>query len=188
MDIFKQGLKKSDKFNALNHGDCWNNNILFRYDETGAPVEVMLVDLQGMRMASVAADLSYFLYSSFTGGVRKSNLKFFMETYYDSFCSVLRAAQVPIPFSLEELIVEFRNKMILGCISGMILAPIVLSEEEDVQAFFDMTEENMDTNNRERQEKILKMSKREGGQLQDRFLSMFNEMVEAGIVPNKDVV
>uniref|UniRef100_A0A0P4WLD8 Protein kinase C-terminal domain-containing protein n=1 Tax=Scylla olivacea TaxID=85551 RepID=A0A0P4WLD8_SCYOL len=146
----------------------------------------MLVDLQGMRKASVAADLSYFLYSSFTGDVRKSNLKFFMETYYNSYCSVLRAAQVPIPFSLEELLVEFRDKMTMGCISGMILAPIVLSEEEDVQNFMEFTEENIDKTNRERQEIVLKMSKREGGQLQDRFLSMFNEMVEAGIVPNED--
>ncbi|KAK8407281.1 hypothetical protein O3P69_002085 [Scylla paramamosain] len=184
--IFKESLKQNAKFDALTHGDCWNNNILFRYDEAGAPVELMLVDLQGMRKASVAADLSYFLYSSFTGDVRKSNLKFFMETYYDSYCSVLRAAQVPIPFSLEELLVEFRDKMTMGCISGMILAPIVLSEEEDVQNFMEFTEETIDKTNRERQEIVLKMSKREGGQLQDRFLSMFNEMVEAGIVPNED--
>lgn len=147
----------------------------------------MLVDLQGMRKASVAADLSYFLYSSFTGDVRKSNFKLFIETYYDSFCSVLRAAQVPIPFSVEELLVEFRNKMTLGCISGMILAPIVLSEEGDVQNFLEVTEETIDKSSRERQEIVLNMSKRDG-HLQDRFLSMFNEMVEAGIVPNKDAV
>lgn len=187
MQIFKDGLQQSGKFDALNHGDCWNNNILFRYDEAGAPVEVMLVDLQGMRKASVAADLSYFLYSSFTGDVRKSNFKLFIETYYDSFCSVLRAAQVPIPFSVEELLVEFRNKMTLGCISGMILAPIVLSEEGDVHNFLDVTEETIDKSSRERQEIVLNMSKRDG-HLQDRFLSMFNEMVEAGIVPNEDAV
>ena len=172
-----------------NSKEVTNRRLTFflpRYDEAGAPVEVMLVDLQGMRRSSVAADLSYFLYSSFTGDVRKSNFNFFMETYYDSFCSVLRTAEMPIPFSLEELIVEFRDMMTLGCISGMILAPIVLSEEEDVQSFLDLTEETIDEKNLEQQERILKMSKREGGQLQDRFLSMFNEMVEAGIVLAED--
>lgn len=161
-------------------------HVAYRYDEAGSPVEVMLLDLQGMRKASVAADLSYFLYSSFTGDVRKNNLKAFMATYYDSFSSVLRAAQLPIPFSLEELLQEFRERMTFGCVSGMVLAPIVLSEEQDVHDFLDVTEETLDKVSSERQETILRMSQREGGQLQDRYTSMFDEMVEAGIVSHAD--
>ncbi|XP_050727759.1 uncharacterized protein LOC127004243 isoform X1 [Eriocheir sinensis] len=182
IDIFIDGTGPAGKFTALTHGDCWNNNILFRYDEAEYPVEVMLVDLQAMRRASVTADLSYFLYSSFTGDVRRNNLDTFLDTYYDSFCGVLRAAQVPLPFSREELGQEFMNKLTFGCVSGMILAPIVLSEDQDVMNFTEIDEENMDQVNNHRQEQIVRMSKREDGQLKDRYLDMFDDMVRAGII------
>ena len=144
------------------------------------------MDLQGMRKASAAADLSYFLYSSFTGNVRKINIKPFLTIYYNSFSNVLQAAELPIPFSQEELIQEFRDKMILGCISGMFLAPIVLSEEQDVTNMIDITKENIDKNTSELQATVLRMSEREDGMLRDRFLSMFDEMLEAGIVSGGD--
>ncbi|KAG0728017.1 hypothetical protein GWK47_003882 [Chionoecetes opilio] len=162
MQIFKDALLQGLKFSVLTHGDCWSNNVLFRYDAEGAPVEVMLVDLQGMRMASAGADLSYFLYSSFTGG--------------GDACSLLS----------EELLQELRDKMTFGCVSGMILAPIVLSEEQDVVGFFDISEETIDKSSQERQEIVTRMGERGDGQLRDRFLSMFDEMVEAGIVSRAD--
>lgn len=33
------------EFCVLNHGDCWTNNIMFREDENGKPIEVRLVRL-----------------------------------------------------------------------------------------------------------------------------------------------
>ncbi|XP_050727369.1 uncharacterized protein LOC127004088 isoform X2 [Eriocheir sinensis] len=182
MDIFKAAIGPGGKFTALTHGDCWNNNILFRYNEMGVPVEVMLVDLQGMRRASVAADLSYFLYSSFTGDVRRDNLDAFLDTYFDSFCGVLQAAQMTLPFSREELSHEFMSKLTFGCVSGMILAPIVLSEDQDVMSFFDINEENIDQISNDRQEVIVRMANKEDGQLRDRYLYMFDDMVRAGLV------
>ncbi|KAG0697285.1 hypothetical protein GWK47_026362 [Chionoecetes opilio] len=186
MQIFKDALLQGLKFSVLTHGDCWSNNVLFRYDAEGAPVEVMLVDLQGMRMASAGTDLSYFLYSSFTGNIRKNNFNAFITTYYDSFSSVLQAAGMPVPFSQEELLQELRDKMTFGCVLGMIFAPIVLSEEQDIIGFFDISEETIDKDSQERQETVTRIGERGDGQLRDRFLSMFDEMVEAGIVSRAD--
>ncbi|XP_050727767.1 uncharacterized protein LOC127004245 isoform X2 [Eriocheir sinensis] len=181
-DIIKDATGPAGKFTVMTHGDCWTNNILFRYDELGAPVEVMLVDLQCAGRASMAVDLAYFLYSSFTGDVRRNNLDTFLDTYYDSFCGVLRAAQVPLPFSREELGQEFMNKLTCGCIFGMILLPIVLSEEQDVISFAEMDEANMDQMSSHRQEQIVRMSKREDGQLKGRYKDMFDDMVRAGLI------
>lgn len=32
-----------DEFCVLNHGDCWINNLMFRENEKGQPIEVLLV-------------------------------------------------------------------------------------------------------------------------------------------------
>ena len=32
-----------DEFCVLNHGDCWINNIMFKENEKGQPVELLLV-------------------------------------------------------------------------------------------------------------------------------------------------
>lgn len=158
-----------------------------RYDDMGTPAEVMLVDLQGMRRASVAADLAYFLYSSFNGDVRNDNLDTFLDMYYESFSGVLQAGQHPPPFSREELLQEFKAKLTFGCISGLILAPIVLSEEQDVMSFLEISEENIDQMNMDRQETVVRMGSREDGNLKDRYLYMFNDLVQAGIISNDRV-
>ncbi len=46
------------------HGDCWSNNLMFRYDsETGKPCEVILVDLQLPVETCVVNDLVYVTYA-----------------------------------------------------------------------------------------------------------------------------
>lgn len=32
-----------DEFCVLNHGDCWTNNIMFRENDDGQPIDVRLV-------------------------------------------------------------------------------------------------------------------------------------------------
>lgn len=64
----------------------------------------------------------------------------------------------------------------------MFLLPIVLGEDQDVMNFVDMDEENRDQMNSHRQEQIDRMSKRKDGQLKDRYLNMFADMVRAGII------
>lgn len=182
-DVFMENSTSDPTFAVLVHGDCWTNNLLFRYNAAGDPVEVMLVDLQGMRRVSPAVDLNYFLYSSFNGPDRSPNVELFLGVYYTSFCEVLRAANTPVPFTLEELRQEYRRKMEYGCIAGMFVVPIILSEVEDAPDFEGITDDKMEEFAKQRQEVLLKMISREDGLLKPRFLDMFDEMVEAGIIP-----
>ncbi|CAL4144096.1 unnamed protein product, partial [Meganyctiphanes norvegica] len=83
--FFKMNYASSPPFNAICHGDCWNNNIIFRYNDTGSPVEMMLLDLQVNRWASLATDLNHFMFVSIEGTVRKPNVDQLLTEYYDTF-------------------------------------------------------------------------------------------------------
>jgi len=46
-NIYNIGVKMTkcheDKFNVINHGDCWVNNMLFKYDDNGKPIDHIFV-------------------------------------------------------------------------------------------------------------------------------------------------
>uniref|UniRef100_A0A1B6LQF5 CHK kinase-like domain-containing protein n=1 Tax=Graphocephala atropunctata TaxID=36148 RepID=A0A1B6LQF5_9HEMI len=56
--------KKAKGLNVLNHGDLWNNNILFKTDEYGEVVDVKFIDFQFSRYASPVLDVFYFIWTS----------------------------------------------------------------------------------------------------------------------------
>ena len=50
-------LPKPGQFCSMLHGDCWNNNFMFLYDDEGNLKTMMMVDYQLMRFGSVVHDL-----------------------------------------------------------------------------------------------------------------------------------
>ncbi|CAH2053975.1 unnamed protein product, partial [Iphiclides podalirius] len=64
------------------HGDCWTNNLLFRYVD-GDIAEMYIVDFQLARYASPALDLVYLLYLCLNREQRAANLPSLLEYYTD---------------------------------------------------------------------------------------------------------
>nr|XP_045591192.1 uncharacterized protein LOC123753250 [Procambarus clarkii]XP_045600635.1 uncharacterized protein LOC123759574 [Procambarus clarkii] len=154
LDLVKHFLVRNPKFDVICHGDCWVNNVQFRYSE-GKPVDVMLLDLQLNRLASPATDLNYLLYTSLHGKDRKANWRDFLSYYYDSFRSVMEAGGRGMPFTLKELHQEYRNKMEYGMLYGSMTVSLVMRESSST----------LD-------------EKKKNPQFLSRFLALYGELIE----------
>ncbi|KAK9874584.1 hypothetical protein WA026_005417 [Henosepilachna vigintioctopunctata] len=116
------------------HGDCWNNNIMFKYDgaEDVKPTGICFVDFQLSMFDSPIKDLSYFIYTA----CDKSSLDKFghlLQVYYDSVCSTLEKLECKPEeyFTYQYLMDQWKKYGAYGLIlSAMMVKVELLSGEE----------------------------------------------------------
>lgn len=73
---------------VLCHGDFNRNNLLFRYDDAGRPVDALAFDLATVRYGSPALDLSFLLYMNTDRRLRDEHWDELLDTY----CATLAEA------------------------------------------------------------------------------------------------
>ncbi|XP_014275096.1 uncharacterized protein [Halyomorpha halys] len=72
------------EFIVLNHGDCWSNNMMFKYDFQKRPIIVKFLDFQNPNYNTSCMDVTNVLYLGIKPTVRRSNYKLLLQTYHDS--------------------------------------------------------------------------------------------------------
>ena len=88
-DMIQLCKPRKNSFNVLNHGDTWTNNMLFKYDDSGRPVDIKLIDFQVSRYTSPAMELQYFLFTSAGEDVVESRLTDLFDAYVDALNCLL---------------------------------------------------------------------------------------------------
>ncbi|CAH1399897.1 unnamed protein product [Nezara viridula] len=84
------GKLDESRFNVLNHGDCWSNNMLFKYDWSNRPIAVRFLDFQVSHYNSPCWDLTYFMFASIEPKLRRAHYDSLLRTYTNSLLSTLQ--------------------------------------------------------------------------------------------------
>lgn len=128
-------IKKPGKIPVLYHGDCWINNMLIKQEDQG--VSVKFVDLQASYLGSPMVDLLTFFFTSINLTVLEESLDELLKHYCESFSQQLTSLGTPsgkVP-SLSELIQDFKDRELFGCVMGIMYCGAVSITAEQVGEF-----------------------------------------------------
>nr|CAI5827350.1 unnamed protein product [Callosobruchus analis] len=131
----------TDEKAVIVHGDCWNNNFMFQYqnNDHSRPTSVMILDWQFSSLKSPAYDLAYFLYMT---SARSANLfNQFLQEYHKHLSDFLvELGSSPKLFTLEDLQRHWRDFQIMGLLFIPTAFKFVLGDKDSLPDFERMEE------------------------------------------------
>ncbi|KAM8718196.1 hypothetical protein ACLKA7_004842 [Drosophila subpalustris] len=80
---------EDNAFNSIIHSDFWTMNLMFKYDPTGKPIQLKIIDYQTAQYDSVIHDLMSFLLTSISTCVLEDNYQHLLQFYHDVFIKSL---------------------------------------------------------------------------------------------------
>ncbi|XP_054267786.1 uncharacterized protein LOC128989770 [Macrosteles quadrilineatus] len=99
----------TNSLNVLNHGDCWSNNMLFKYNDVGKVIDVMFIDFQLLRYSSPITDILYFVYTSANEEVRENKLQDLYDIYLQTLNEMLENLGCKDRMTREEFSEKLRS-------------------------------------------------------------------------------
>ncbi|XP_078037347.1 uncharacterized protein LOC144470271 [Augochlora pura] len=125
-----------DEFCVLNHGDCWINNIMFKENERGEPVDLRMVDYQLSGYSSPAIDLIYFLNVCPEFSIKYDKDDYFIELYLDTLKETMSriGCKTSAP-SLKQLKDSMHKRRAYAVFSGFVLKLRMMANKEDTEDF-----------------------------------------------------
>jgi Ecdysteroid kinase-like family len=120
------------EYSAICHGDCWNNNILFKQVAENC-VEVKLLDYQMMRYASPATDIWYFLLVCTTKEFRDRHFDDLIRVYYDKLSEAVKSlgSDPDKVFPREVLEAHIKRFAKFGMLMAILLLPLFTAQSAD---------------------------------------------------------
>lgn len=142
-------LESSGPLVCIVHGDYWNNNMLFKYED-GIPVLLWMLDFQLSRIGHPVGDVAYFLYTSTLPNTRQKYLHDLLSHYFDTLTTDLRLLGISLDnYNMDNIWADFKN----SSLKWMFRSIMALSMSQNKQVV---------TNLKEADAKQLKQPKLEG--------------------------
>lgn len=118
---------------VLNHGDLWTNNLMYTYDESGAPVDAVLLDFQFASFGSPALDLIYFLFTSTNEDLRPDRIEELMQFYFYELKSLLMRLDYDMETfpSLHTFSQQVLKKFFYTFTSALLIFPVMVTQDKD---------------------------------------------------------
>lgn len=140
------------EFNALNHGDLWVCNIMYKHNEsTGKLEDVVPVDYSIGSWGNPALDVSYFLYSSSAEHITEEDWDNLLQHYYSVLTSTLKVLGYPKPIPrFFDFYLKYLEASRFTCLLGIMIASIrqlVDGTKGTLGNFLDNTPEAMEFKN-----------------------------------------
>lgn len=133
-EVFLKAYNYDGKFDCIIHGDCWSNNMLFKYTCENELEDLKLIDFQLLRTSTPVHDLSSIFYS---GASKKDfdKLTEYLQVYYKSFEETCKGMGVDAHkiFPFEKLIEEWKKNALFGVLMGIYLWNMKLLPKERFQ-------------------------------------------------------
>ncbi|CAO1379873.1 unnamed protein product [Diamesa tonsa] len=174
--------KASEPYSVVAHGDCWNNNIMFRY-ENDVPVEIRLLDWQLLRYSSPVCDLLYYIFGCTTKEFRDQYYQQSLDVYYNSVESFIKRLgsdpEKVFPRSaFDEHLMRFGK---FGLAMAVMVLPIFTSNADDLPDMDEMAEKYQNGEELDTAEYDLSKSKTIGV-YNTRMSGVFHDMCNLGYI------
>ncbi|KZC10407.1 PREDICTED: uncharacterized protein LOC107188541 [Dufourea novaeangliae] len=131
--------RRDDEFNVINHGDCWVNNMMFRYDENSKPIEHVFVDFQLCVYNSPVLDLIYFITTSMFSIEDDIDMERLLLEYVELLTHHMAQLNCKTaPPTLDEIKQCKKNREFLGLIYAMTALPIMLVDKSEAKDIDEM--------------------------------------------------
>ncbi|KAH8416757.1 hypothetical protein KR222_003286 [Zaprionus bogoriensis] len=127
-------VSRRSKLSVLGHGDCWTLNFLTRYSEAGDPQKIIIIDYQLARCASLALDISFFIYSCTSQQLREQHYDELLRAYLESAQALIKdlGGDPEAVITWESLQEELKQFGRFGCGMGIESVPLSLIEDDEV--------------------------------------------------------
>lgn len=125
-----------NEFNVINHGDCWVNNFLFKFDPSGQLLDMLFVDFQNPSYGHPSADVLYFIITSVHIDYKLKDFDYFIKYYHDQLIKHLQLLEYKerLP-KLVELQMEMYKYGSWALMASYLVLPVVLLDPTETATF-----------------------------------------------------
>ncbi|XP_034256187.1 uncharacterized protein LOC117654110 isoform X2 [Thrips palmi] len=162
--------------NAISHGDCWTNNLLFKYKKPGVVEDVCLLDFQLSRHSTPVLDLVYLVYTCTVREWRRQHLKAMFKEYHDMLSENIRrlGSDPDELYSWETFQAHLRERGVFGLGMALMTIPVFLAEAEEIPDLDESFESGKSPS------EVFDVESKSSPERNKRICDVIEEMVEQG--------